>query len=71
MSINAIDPRVIRIARALAEGCDGRDDSSADAKWLHKEYLRNREIAGLSFTECRERAFCVFISLVLNGEIGD
>lgn len=64
------DTRVIRIAKALAEGCDGRSYSSPDAKWLHRRYeqWKDREPSA-SFTDYRDLAFADFIAGVLNGTI--
>ena len=64
--LEARDPRVIRIAKALSEGCNGCSYASEDAHWLYEQY----EVWGeadpkLGFGERRERAFADFIVMAL------
>ena len=63
---SANDPRVVRIAKALAEGCDNRSSASDDAKWLHRRYEEWKDAdPPASFTDARHRAFADFIVFVL------
>ena len=64
--LSADDPRILRIARALAEGCDGRSFSSDDAKWLCRRYEKHKSgDPPASFADARDRAFADFIVWVL------
>lgn len=66
MPLSPDDPRVIRVARALIEGCDGRECASEDAQRLHERYGVLRAASpSLSFSRCREMACCEFIAEVL------
>jgi len=67
MKLSATDARVMRIAKALAEGCDGRSFASDDAKWLHRRYEDwKHEDPPASFSDARDRAFADFIVFVLS-----
>jgi len=64
------DSRVTRIAKALAEGCDGRSFSSADAKWLLRRYEEWKNLdPAAGFSDCRDRAFADFVVGVLQDAI--
>ena len=69
MKLSADDPRVVRIANALAEGCDGRSFASDDAKQLHWRCERFKaQFPSESFSDARRRAFCEFIVETLKTE---
>ena len=60
------EPLLLRIAKALAEGCNGREYASEDVKWLHRRYEEWKDLdPAAGFGECRERAFVDLIVMVL------
>lgn len=63
------DPKLVRIAQALAAGCNNREHAGPDANRLYEKYQRFRAVPANSFEQCRDLAFCEFIAEVLNGDM--
>ncbi len=69
LELKADDPRVLRIAAALAEGCNGRRYASDDAKLLARWYEEFVSEPQSSFTMAQQKAFARFIVECLAGKI--
>lgn len=63
-------PVAWRIARALAEGLDGKEGASDDALWLYMRYNQiKHQRPDWSFSECRDLAYAQFVQEILNKAI--